>query len=211
MAKKLNPDGLPEDVPSILPDKDVDIFGDFKFDRDEDGCIDLPEEGPTRIVHKKKPSLESSTQIPPPSSEPHTKIAGIPRKHVERTETTPPVVHADFLSDPVVGWVVIIDGPGKGTSLQLGAGQNALGRGGRARVRIDFGDHEISRDSHTIITYDPKHNKYYVQPGLGTNIAYLGDDPILQPKLLESGNRISLGSTTLRFIALCDDSFSWSE
>lgn len=209
MAKKLSPDGLPEDVPSTLPDKNTDIFGDIKFDPDEEGGINLPEEGPTRIAHKKKEVLEPSTQLPLGTSEPRTKIVGVPRK--KRAEVPPTAANSDFLSDPVVGWVVIVDGPGKGASLQLGIGQNTLGRGGRARVRIDFGDQEISRDSHTIITYDPKHNKYYAQPGLGTNIAYLEDDPILQPKLLSSGNKISLGSTTLRFIALCDDSFTWSE
>ncbi len=37
---------------------------------------------------------------------------------------------AGFAEDPVVGWVVVIKGPGRGTSVPLGYGMNSIGRSG---------------------------------------------------------------------------------
>ncbi len=213
MAKKLNPDGLPEDVPTVLPNKNSDLFRDLNLDGEEfKKPPTLPEEPPTRVASGVRTPHESSSDFASSTSEPRTRVIISPKKPVEQAKSSdPPLVSSDIASDPVVGWVVIIDGPGRGIGLQLGAGQNTVARGSQARVCIDFGDHEISRESHSIITYDPKHNKYYIQPGLGTNLTYLGEEPVLSPTPLTHGSRIVLGSTTLRFIALCDDAFSWSE
>ena len=213
MAKKLNLDGLPEDVPSILPDKKNDLFRDLNLSREEDeGPVNLPEEPPTRISSRGEVAQDIPSDFPSSTSEPLTKVIISPKKSSKREESPlPPVISSGIVSDPVVGWVVVIDGPGKGTGLALGAGQNTVARGSNARVRIDFGDHQISRESHAVIIYDPKHNKYYIRPGMGTNLTYLEDEPVLSPTALRSGSRIILGSTTLRFIALCDETFTWSE
>lgn len=111
---------------------------------------------------------------------------------------------------PVVGWLVIVDGPGKGTELILGNGQNTVGRGSDARVRIDFGDAEISRAAHAIVTYDWRGNQFYLQRGTGTNLTYMEGNPILEPIVLAPGSEFTLGNTTLRFVPLCDGSFSWA-
>ena len=44
------------------------------------------------------------------------------------------------MDDPTVGWLVVVDGPGKGQVRRLGYGVNSLGRGGKSRVKLDFGD-----------------------------------------------------------------------
>ena len=41
---------------------------------------------------------------------------------------------------PVVGWVVVIDGPGKGRSRELTFGMNTIGRASGNRVVLDFGE-----------------------------------------------------------------------
>ncbi len=211
MAKKLNTDGLPEDVPTNIPDKSNDLFGGVNIDSEKfKKSLNLPEEPPTRIATGAEVSPVSSPNSPFPSSDPVTRVV-IGSKKPSDINQPSASTSSNIVSDPVVGWVVIIDGPGKGIGLQIGSGQNTLARGHQARVQIDFGDHEISRESHSIITYDPKHNNYYIQPGLGTNLTYLGEEPVLSPTMLSHGSRIVIGSTTLRFIALCDDSFSWSE
>lgn len=66
---------------------------------------------------------------------------------------------------PVTGWLVVVDGPGKGSAAQLGFGHNTIGRGPAMRVRLDFGDRKISRDTHATLTYDPKGNAFYLQQG----------------------------------------------
>ena len=72
---------------------------------------------------------------------------------------------------PVTGWLVVVDGPGKGSATQLGFGHNTIGRGPAMRVRLDFGDRKISRDTHATLTYDPKGNAFYLQQG--KNLAYI--------------------------------------
>jgi len=210
MAKKLNKDGLPEDVPTILPDKRSDLFRDLNLGQDDES-LKIPDDPPTRIAQGNIPP-KAVSGMDSSGSEPLTKViirSGQSSKPQETSLT--PDARSGLPSDPVVGWLVIIDGPGKGVSCQLGAGQNTVGRGIQARVRIDFGDHEISRDSQTIITYDPKHNNYYIQPGMGTNLTYLEGKPVLSPTPLNSGSKILIGSTTIRFIAFCDERFTWSD
>jgi hypothetical protein len=123
------------------------------------------------------------------------------------------VPHAAHNHDPVVGWVVIVKGAGKGVSLPLGSGMNSLGRAVGQRVKLDFGDKEISRENHAVVTYEPRGRLFYLQHGGGINLTYvgLGDAmlPVLSPTVLDNGQFIQIGSTTLKFVALCDTSFDW--
>ncbi len=113
--------------------------------------------------------------------------------------------------DPVVGWLVVVDGPGKGRSLTLGYGLNDIGRSPQARVPLDFGDAEIARQQHAMVTFDPRSLRFFVQHGGGKNLTYLGDDPVLAPRELQSGQEILLGRTRLRFVALCGPEFDWQK
>ena len=108
---------------------------------------------------------------------------------------------------PVTGWLVVVDGPGKGSAVQLGFGHNTIGRGPAMRVRLDFGDRKISRDTHATLTYDPKGNAFYLQPG--KNLTYFEDQPVLSPVPLGAGALIGLGDTALRFVPFCDETFTW--
>jgi len=113
--------------------------------------------------------------------------------------------------DYVVGWLVIVDGPGKGIGLALGYGWNSIGRGEDQRVRLDFGDGEISRETHCAVAYDGKNRKFFIQHGGGRNLTYLGDDPVLAPQELQANARISLGRTSLQFVPFCGGSFDWAD
>lgn len=128
-----------------------------------------------------------------------------PQPMEERTEK------ADSMDDPVVGWLVIVDGPGKGKAMQLGYGQNAIGRGETARVKLNFGDNQISRGGHAVVTYDPRGRKFYLQHGGGTNLTYLNDEPVLAPAELPALSHINIGNTILRFVPLCGDVFDWQD
>jgi len=116
---------------------------------------------------------------------------------------------SNFLDDPVVGWLVIIDGPGKGQALKIGYGQNSVGRAAGQRIQLDFGDDQISREGHAFITYDPKGRKFYVQNGGGSNLIYAGNDPILVPTELGGVMDLSLGKTVVRFVPFCGSGFDW--
>lgn len=113
--------------------------------------------------------------------------------------------HPEF----VVGWLVIVKGPGRGMSKPLGYGMNPLGRDNKVGVQLDYGDQEISRNAHCQIAYDHKNKKFYLQPGSGQNLTYLGDEPILTASELHPNTLISVGNTTLKFVQLCGDDFDW--
>lgn len=122
----------------------------------------------------------------------------------------------DCMRNPVVGWVVVLAGPGKGRSLPLGYGANALGRATNQRVCLDFGDKQISRENHALITYEPKGRIFYLQNGGSLNLTYLQMQndcvvPVLTPVVLEHGQCFQLGDTTLKFIALCGSEFDWND
>ena len=140
----------------------------------------------------------------------HTRVYAVRRRQGRPRQPEPPR-KADAADDPVVGWLAIVDGPGKGRALQLGYGSNAVGRGKTARVQLDFGDDQISRGGHAVVTYDPRGRKYYVQHGGGKNLTYLNDKPVLTPTELPAHGQISIGETVLRFVPLCGDAFDWQD
>ena len=128
-----------------------------------------------------------------------------------RTQTPKPadanVDAGEGMADPVVGWLVVVAGPGKGQVCKLGYGTNSLGRGENSRGRLDFGDEQISRENHAALTYDPRGRKFYLQHGGGVNLTYLGDTPVLSPTPLEPMQDISIGDTTLRFVPVLRSGF----
>ncbi|MEO0754118.1 MAG: FHA domain-containing protein [Pseudomonadota bacterium] len=117
----------------------------------------------------------------------------------------------NFMNDPVVGWLVITNGPGKGQGLRLGKGLNTIGRGETNRIALNYGDNSISRDKHCIVTFEPKQRVYYIQNAGGTNLTYVGDVVVLEARQLHNGETIQIGDTEMRFVAFCGEDFSWDD
>jgi len=112
-------------------------------------------------------------------------------------------------STRTTGWLSIINGPGAGTSLSLGYGANSMGRTVSERVPLNFGDNQISRQGHAVVTYDPRGKTFYLQSGGGPNLTYLNEQLVLVPTVLNAGDRILIGETTLYFTPLCGPDFDW--
>jgi hypothetical protein len=110
--------------------------------------------------------------------------------------------------DPVVGWLVVIKGPGKGRSLEIGVGANSIGRDSRQKLRVDFGDKHVSRDKHAILIYEPKTRKYFIQNGDTRNLTYIGSDVVLNPTELLGGEVIVIGETHLSFVPFDETRYS---
>lgn len=112
----------------------------------------------------------------------------------------------------VVGWLVVIDGPGRGRSVALGYGMNSIGRGSENRVILSFGDPTISRIKHAILTYDPRGRRFYLNCGDSSNLTYLGETPVLSPVELKGGETLRIGNDTLlKFVPFCGDNFDWND
>ncbi|MBF0584812.1 MAG: FHA domain-containing protein [Magnetococcales bacterium] len=115
------------------------------------------------------------------------------------------------MDDPVVGWLVIMEGPGKGAFRPLGYGMNSIGRSAESRVCLDFGDEQLSRSNHAVVVYDPRGRKFYVQHGGGINLTYVDNAPVMVPIELAAGQDMILGNTRLRFMPFCGAAFDWQD
>ncbi len=165
-----------------------------------DGRLDAPTQ-----------KMDASGSSSPAISEEKTRVVGGRRRQEDQQRLEERVEKADGMDDPVVGWLVIVEGPGKGRAMQLGYGSNSIGRGETDRINLNFGDDQISRGGHAVVTYDPRGRKFYVQHGGGTNLTYLNDQPVLIPIELPVLSHISIGNTVLRFVPLCGDAFDWQD
>lgn len=111
----------------------------------------------------------------------------------------------------VVGWLVVIGGPGRGKFAAISDGMNSVGRGDDQSTQLDFGDESISRSGHAFITYDYVSRKFLIQHGGKSNLVRVNNSPVLQPSELKIGDEISLGNTVLRFVPFCGEDFDWQD
>ena len=140
-----------------------------------------------------------------------TRIVGAPSSRQRRPPESLREKTRDAMNDPPSGWLVIVDGPGKGNVLTIRLGMNSIGRSGEERICLDFGDNLVSRRAHATVTYDTRGRKFYVQQGGGTNLVYLQDEVVLTPKELPAFSELLIGRTKLRFVPLCGESFDWQD
>ena len=154
--------------------------------------------------------LDGKSADQKPSDE-QTRLVGARRNKDKDDKMQERAKQADAMLDPVVGWLVVVHGPGAGNSVRLSYGMNAIGRDKESQVTLDFGDDQITRIGHANLIYDPKNCKYYIQHGGGNNLTYLNDAPVLAPTELKGQEHIVLGDTTLRFMPLCGEDFDWND
>lgn len=110
-----------------------------------------------------------------------------------------------------VGWLIVIEGEGRGACFTLFNGLSNIGRGTTQTVCLDFGDNSISRDAHASIAYDPRGQTFFLGHCGKANIVRRNDRPVLSTEELFSGDHITIGETTLRFVAFCGQDFSWEK
>ncbi|MBV8437921.1 MAG: FHA domain-containing protein [Silvibacterium sp.] len=145
--------------------------------------------------------------------EEHTRPAGVQipaSSKVGDDAVTRPLqlVQDDARIDPVVGWLIAISGPEKGKDYRIRSENNTIGRSKDMYICIS-GDESISRERHTVITFDPQRNAFYLSPGEGRGLVYLNGEALLAHKQLEPYDQIMLGKTKLVFVPFCGDKFKW--
>lgn len=112
-------------------------------------------------------------------------------------------------AEPVVGWLVCIDGPVRGVDFRIHAGYNYIGReAGDIHIR---GDQQISRQNHAMIAYDSSEQTYFVGPAAGRNLIKVNGKTVLNAMEIRSYDIISIGTTRLIFVALCGEKFKWDQ
>ena len=111
--------------------------------------------------------------------------------------------------EPVVGWLVWVEGPMRGNDYRLHAGYNYIGRE-LGDVRIS-GDQQISRQNHAMVAFDDADGIYYAGPSAGRNLLKVNGKTVLNAVELNRYDIISIGTTKLMFVPLCGEHFSWKK
>ncbi|NJO22467.1 MAG: FHA domain-containing protein [Sphingomonadales bacterium] len=118
----------------------------------------------------------------------------------------------EFFQDPVVGWLVIVAGPGVGAYRPIYEGNNTVGRSKSQRIPIDFGDDTISNEEQAFIRYDSADRTFLLVPNLAkTNIVALNDRKPTGAVELAAMDLITMGRTQLVFVPFCGAEFDWTE
>ncbi len=110
--------------------------------------------------------------------------------------------------DPVVGWVVCVEGPSKGRDYRIRAERNFIGRDSDMDIAVTE-DSGISRKNHAIISFNPRTGTFRLLCGESRGLVYLNDEELLEPALLNAGDIIEIGATKLKFVPFCGADFSW--
>ncbi len=125
-------------------------------------------------------------------------------------DRTVAIIKKEMGIDPVVGWLVCVDGKEKGRDYKIHSDNNFVGRGEKMDICVR-GDDTISRENHAIISYDSKDKVYYLSPGEGRSIVRLNEKALFTTQTLNAYDKIELGNTKFIFIPLCNDNFSWGD
>lgn len=109
--------------------------------------------------------------------------------------------------EPVVGWIVCVNGEEKGRDYRLIRGRNRIGRDSDMDVTIRK-DQKVTREEHCSVVYDEKSNLTFLVPGNGTLTYYKGE-MLRQPQQLCSGDAVEIGETKFIFISFCEGERVW--
>ena len=112
--------------------------------------------------------------------------------------------------EPVVGWLVCVEGPEVGKDYRLFGRINSIGRAEGNDVVLAQ-ERTVSQKNHVRLAYDAKHNNFQLIPGEGTNVTYLNDEPLYVPQKLNAYDVLEMGATKLIFVPLCNERFHWPE
>jgi hypothetical protein len=113
---------------------------------------------------------------------------------------------------PVVGWFVVVKGPGKGLSRPVYYGNNTIGRDSSQRVPLNFGDDTISSEQQAYLRYDSVDRSYLLIPNLAkSNMVSVNQQRPTEPTKLSHGDIIEVGQTALVFVPLCSADFDWAD
>ena len=149
----------------------------------------------TRVVRRETPAVAE------PNPDRTVLLRG--RQKIER---------AKFDRDPVVGFLVVVGGPGLGAFRPIFEGNNTVGRAASNRIAIDFGDDTISSEAQAYIRYDATDRSFLFVPNLAkTNVVSVNDKRPAGAVELKPMDVITLGRTQVALLPFCGSDFDWSE
>jgi hypothetical protein len=132
-----------------------------------------------------------------------------PQGNVGDAGRTVAIIKEELGIDPVVGWLVSVEGTEKGRDYRIHTDNNFIGRGEKMDICIR-GDDTISRENHAVLTYDARGKTFYFAAGDGRSIVRLNDKPIFAATEINAYDVIEVGKTKMVFVPLCGEKFEWA-
>ncbi|WP_028323817.1 FHA domain-containing protein [Desulfatirhabdium butyrativorans] len=148
---------------------------------------------------------QCSTSIP---TRPICKTLSNPNIQSSNDKDTIRILDERLGFDPVVGWLVCIDGPDRGRDYRIKSEKNAIGRAENMDICIR-GDKAVSKEKHAVVTYNPENHVFKLIPGESRSMVFLNGNDVDMPTCLTPYDVIRLGNTKLLFIPMCGENFHW--
>lgn len=160
-------------------------------------------------------SAATPARPPRPARSPQIEAPVAPAPAAQRTQLIrgrASVKRTDFHQDPVVGWLVVVGGPGLGAFRPVFEGNNTIGRAATQRIPLDFGDETISSEEQAYLRYDSVDRRFLLVPNLAkTNIIAVNERKPTTAVEIHGMDLITVGRTQLAFVPFCSADFDWSE
>ncbi|MCL2037323.1 MAG: FHA domain-containing protein [Oscillospiraceae bacterium] len=124
--------------------------------------------------------------------------------------STMPIMKEKFGTDPVVGWLVCIEGKDVGKDYRIHTDYNHIGRSPNMDISIT-GDDTISRENHATIGYDAVEKIFIFGKNQGRGIVRVNGKAVMSDVVLKPYDTIEIGNSKLKFVPFCGDSFEWEK
>jgi len=170
------------------------------------GVSDL-EIGKTRSHHETSAPLSGVAGQPEEGS---THSPGRPQVQPNEDALTVGFFRKKTGIDPVVGWLVCIEGPDRGRDYRIHSEKNFIGRSPSMNICIQ-NDESVSRENHASVSYNHKKRSFKIHPGSSRGLVYLNGEDVDVPTELKMYDVIELGQTKLVFIPFCGEKFNWDK
>ena len=112
-------------------------------------------------------------------------------------------------TNPVVGWLVCLEGPDRGRDFRLHAEKNFIGRAPEMDVCV-AGDDSVSREKHAVVIFDPRKQDFWLLPGESSGLVYLNGEVVHAPAQMQPGDVLELGHSKLALIPFCGEKYRWT-
>lgn len=155
--------------------------------------------GATVPMSQDNPSISKTRPLETPSS------SNMAKGEIDKTVA---LFKKDTGIDPVVGWLVCVEGGDKGRDYRIHGERNFIGRSEKMDICIR-GDETISREVHAIISYDMRKNIFRIYQGESKGIVYLNEEEVITAEIIKPYDSIEIGKTKLLFIPFCEERFKW--
>jgi hypothetical protein len=133
--------------------------------------------------------------------------------HIDRSATSPwySEEEGQEIFEPVVGWLVAVEGPARGRDFRLKPGRNLIGRSMEAEICIE--DDDLMSREHSNIYYYGEINNFYIEDNRSKHGTFLmpNKEIVVERRPVKDGDIVKIGRTVFLLKTLCNEDFKWEE